>query len=151
NGALRAPPVRIETPEAVLTADLSADLGGRTVAAAATLAYAAGVEALVGSEPAVRFTASGPLDALQVELDTAPLAQFLTQRALEAEHQRVEAIQADLLEGQRHRREARYYAARATERAEAAEEARRQAEETERLERLQRQIEEEAERRRIDS
>lgn len=146
NGLARTPPVRLETAGAVLAADLRADLRDGTVGAEAVLTYEAGTEALAGSEPAVRLALSGPPGAALVEVDTAPLAQFLTQRALEAEQQRVEAMQAALLERQRHRREARYYAVLAQQRSEAAEEARREAE---RLERRLRQMNEE-ESRRVD-
>ena len=61
--------------------------------------------------------------------DSEPLAQFLTQRALEIEQARVEAMQAALLEKQRLRREVRYYAALQDERERAAAELKRQQEE----------------------
>ena len=64
--------------------------------------------------------------------DSEPLAQFLTQRALEIEQARVEAMQAALLEKQRLRREVRYYAALQDEHDRAAEEWRRQQEEARR-------------------
>ena len=57
--------------------------------------------------------------------DTEPLAQFLTQRALEREQARVEALQSALLEKQRLRREVRYYASLQFERDNAAEIARK--------------------------
>lgn len=158
NGAVRAPPFRLETQGAGLAGLVGADLAERTVSAEATLTFDPGNEAMAGSEPAVIFIAAGPLDAVRVEVDTAPLAQFLTQRALELEQQRVEAMQAALVEKQRLRRETRYYAALAAGREAAAEEARRAAEEAERIEqeRLQREEEErrlreeEAERQRIE-
>ncbi len=121
-GIVRAPPVRIESNGAVLTADLRADLAAGTVSAEGTLEYDAGEEALVGSEPAVRFTATDLLGDTRVQLDTAPLAQFLTQRALEKEQARVESMQAGLLESQRLRRELRYYAALEDRRAESRQE-----------------------------
>lgn len=129
----RAPPLRLVRPEATLSADLRADLGEGVAGVEATLAYAPGDDALVGSEPAARFSVEGPLDALDIHVDTEPLAQFLTQRALEREQQRVEAMQASLLERQRHRREIRYYAALADERQRAADEAERLNRELERL------------------
>ncbi|MCO5145967.1 MAG: AsmA protein [Aquamicrobium sp.] len=158
NGAVRAPPFRLETQGAALAGEVGADLSGRSVGADVTLTFDPGHEALAGSEPAVRFVASGPLDAIRVAVDTEPLAQFLTQRALELEQQRVEAMQAALIEKQRLRRETRYYASLVAGREAAAEEARRAAEEAERIEqeRLQREEEErrrqeeEAERRRIE-
>ncbi|TGV33129.1 AsmA protein, partial [Mesorhizobium sp. M8A.F.Ca.ET.142.01.1.1] len=116
-------------PGATLSTDVTADLNTSTVAAKGTLTYRPGDEALVGSEPAVNFSLAGPLGATALQFDSGPLAQFLTQRALEKEQQRVEAMQAALLEKQRLRREVRYYASLQTERDRAAEELRRQEEE----------------------
>ena len=147
NGAVRAPPLRLETDEAMLAGEVRADIGAQTVGAEATLTFNPGVEALVGSDPAVRFVAAGPLDDIGVLVDTEPLAQFLTQRALELGQQRVEAMQAALLEKQRHRREVRYYAALSDERNRAAEEERREAEEAGRRARELRLLDEEADRR----
>ncbi|RWO46805.1 MAG: AsmA family protein [Mesorhizobium sp.] len=127
-GTLRAPPVSLENPAATLSADVTADLNAATVSAKGAITYRPGDEALVGSEPVVNFTAEGPFGAVKRAFDSEPLAQFLTQRALEKEQQRVEAMQAALLEKQRLRREVRYYAALKTERDKTAEELRRQEE-----------------------
>ncbi|KQZ81397.1 AsmA protein [Mesorhizobium sp. Root157] len=129
NGVLRAPPVTFANAASQLSADLSADLAAGTVAAHGTVTYVPGDEALVGSEPALNFAIEGAPGATARSFDSTPLAQFLTQRALEKEQQRVEAMQAVLLEKQRLRRETRYYAALQTERERAAEELRRQQEE----------------------
>ncbi|MBZ9890405.1 AsmA family protein [Mesorhizobium sp. BR1-1-3] len=127
-GTLRAPPVSLENPAATLSADITADLNAATVSAKGAITYQPGDEALVGSEPVVNFTAEGPFGAVKRAFDSEPLAQFLTQRALEKEQQRVEAMQAALLEKQRLRREVRYYAALQDARDKAAEELRRQEE-----------------------
>ena len=146
SGVMRAPPMRLERPEAVLTAEPRADLTQRTVGVTGTIEYRAGPDAVAGAEPAVRFSAAGPLDAIVASYDVEPLAQFLTQRALEREQARVEAMQAVLLERQRLRREVRYYAALQDERVR-AEEARRAEEERLRQEEQARlQAEEEARR-----
>ncbi|WP_363648406.1 AsmA-like C-terminal region-containing protein, partial [Mesorhizobium sp.] len=129
NGTLRAPPISLDNPAAVLTADVTADINTSTVTAKGAITYRPGDEALVGSAPAVNFSLAGPVGATTRQFDSEPLAQFLTQRALEKEQQRVEAMQAELLEKQRLRREVRYYAALQTERDRAAEELRRQEEE----------------------
>lgn len=133
-GVLRAPPVSFETPTASLSADLSADLAAGTVAARGTVTYKAGDEALIGADPALNYSVDGPIEAPIRRFDSAPLAQFLTQRALEKEQQRVEAMQAVLLEKQRLRREARYYAALQEQRDRAEEEKRRIEEEKRRAE-----------------
>jgi hypothetical protein len=129
NGTVRAPPINLDNPGATLSADVTADLNTSTVTARGALTYRPGDEAMVGSEPAVNFSLTGALGATALQFDTGPLAQFLTQRALEKEQQRVEAMQAALLEKQRLRREVRYYAALQAERDRAAEELRRQEEE----------------------
>ena len=125
-GVLRAPPLTLDNPAATVTVEVGADLNAGTVSATGAIAYRPGDENLVGSEPVVRFAASGPIGgALTGHFDTQPLAQFLTQRALEKEQARVEAMQAVLIEKQRLRREARYYAALQEERERVAEELRR--------------------------
>ncbi|MBZ9965320.1 AsmA family protein [Mesorhizobium sp. BR1-1-2] len=127
-GTLRAPPISLENPSATLSADITADLNADAVSAKGAVTYRPGDEALVGSEPAMNFSAQGPFGAVKRQFDSEPLAQFLTQRALEKEQQRVEAMQAALLEKQRLRREVRYYAALQDQRDKAAEELRRQQE-----------------------
>jgi hypothetical protein len=109
-GVVRAPPLTLRNPAATVSVDLTADLSAGTVAAQGSIAYQPGDEALVGSEPRIGFAIQGPPGATTRSLDTGPLGQFLTQRALEKEQQRVEAMQAALLEKQRLRREVRYYA-----------------------------------------
>lgn len=127
-GTLRAPPISLDNPAATLSADVTADLNTSTVSARGAITYRPGDEALVGSEPVMNFTAEGPFGAVKRQFDSEPLAQFLTQRALEKEQQRVEAMQAALLEKQRLRREVRYYAALQDARDKAAEELRLQEE-----------------------
>ncbi len=128
SGILRAPPVTLQNPAARLSADLRGDLNAGTVAATGAITYAAGEDALAGSEPTLRFSVDGPPEAAAISFDSEPLAQFLTQRALEREQARVEAMQAALLEKQRLRREVRYYAGLQAERERLAAEALRKAE-----------------------
>jgi len=131
-GVARVPPVRFERADSVLSGEIKIDLNRFDVEAKGSLAYKPGDETLVGSEPTVDLTLTGPLASPAVALDTQPLGQFLTQRALEIEQARVEAMQAALLEKQRLRREANYYAALDLERKRAAEEQRRREEEARR-------------------
>lgn len=122
NGVLRAPPLSLENEAATLSADLTADLAASTIFAKGSVTYKPGDEALVGSEPVIDFNVEGPLGATERVFGSERLAQFLTQRALEKEQRRVEAMQAELLEKQRLRREVRYYAAQQAAREKAAEE-----------------------------
>lgn len=143
-GVLRAPPVTLSTDTASLTSDLKANFGSGVVGASGAIAYVPGDEALVGSEPSVGFAVEGPLGALSGRFDTEALAQFLTQRALEREQARVEALQASLIEKQRLRREVRYYASLQFERDKAAEALRRAEEEARRAAEEKRKAEEAA-------
>ncbi|MBL8583128.1 MAG: AsmA protein, partial [Rhizobiaceae bacterium] len=128
-GVLRIPATRFEGKDATVTADLRVDASRAEVAADGSIVWKPGDEALTGSEPAVRFSLAGPIETAGLVFDSEPLAQFLTQRALELEQARVEAMQAALLEKQRLRREVRYYAGLQKERDRLAEEARRAEEE----------------------
>ncbi|HEY6630058.1 MAG TPA: AsmA family protein [Rhizobiaceae bacterium] len=128
-GVLRAPPLALRNPAARIEANLQADFNTGEVSVAGAVTYEPGQEALIGSEPALRFSVRGPVGAATKSFDSEPLAQFLTQRALEIEQARVEAMQSALLEKQRLRREARYYAALQEEHDRATEEWRRQQEE----------------------
>lgn len=129
NGVLRAPSFTLGGDPAKLTTDLQADMNAATVDAKGALAFSAGEDALTGSDPTVRFSLTGPIGDAKLALDSEPMAQFLTQRALEREQRRVEAMQAVLLEKQRLRREVRYYASLAAERNRIEDEARQAAEE----------------------
>ena len=168
NGVARFPPLQLASDGARMSVEGSANFRNRTVSASGSLTYEAGIDAVTGADPTVRFSLEGPLGDVDITLDTEPLAQFLTQRALEREQERVEHMQAVLLETQRLRRELRYHeqqaALRAAEEAEririereaersrkAAEEARRQREAAERraAEERRRQAEEEQSRNEI--
>lgn len=146
SGVARMPPLQLKDGGTVLSVEARADLTKLEAAVEGAITYDPGLQAVAGSEPAVRFAAAGPLGAMQIRLETEPLAQYLTQRALEREQARVEHMQAVLLEKQRLRREERYYAALEETRMQAAEERQRLAREAERLrqeaERLRREAEE---------
>nr|WP_309086068.1 AsmA family protein [Chelativorans sp.] len=143
NGVARVPPVQMQSQGARMSVEAMADLRDRTVSASGSITYDPGLEAVEGSEPTVRFSAEGRLGEAPLQLDTEPLAQFLTQRALEREQARVEHMQALLLERQRLRREANYF--RGLEEKRAAEEAERI-----RLAREAERIRAEEERRRLE-
>jgi len=128
-GVLRAPPLRLRNSSATVEANVQSDLNTGEVSVSGAVTYDAGQEALIGSEPALRFSLQGPLGKTTATFDSEPLAQFLTQRALEIEQARVEAMQSALLEKQRLRREVRYYAALQDEHDRTVEEWRKQQEE----------------------
>lgn len=109
NGIARFPPLQLKADGARMSVEGAANFRDRTVSATGNLIYEQGLDAVVGSEPMVRFSVNGAPNALMSDLDTEPLAQFLTQRALEREQERVEHMQSVLLETQRLRREQRYF------------------------------------------
>ncbi|PYE90131.1 AsmA family protein [Phyllobacterium leguminum] len=129
-GTARVPSFQLETEKSTLTSDLRLDLSKMTVGAQGSFLLKPGAEALAGAEPAVRFTIDGPYRDPAVTFDRQPLTQFLTQRALEREQDRVEAMQAALVEKQRLRREVALFEHQAEERRR-AEEARKVAEQEE--------------------
>ncbi|MEP4286704.1 MAG: AsmA protein, partial [Nitratireductor sp.] len=138
-GVIRTPPLFLDAGAARLETHARADLNSGAVSLDGQLRYEAGDQAVIGSEPVVDIAVEGAIGNVMRRFDTAPLAQFLTQRALEREQARVEKMQAELLEKQRLRREVRYYTqkaelrrvreAEAEARQKAEEEARRKAEE----------------------
>ncbi|MCX7303393.1 MAG: AsmA family protein, partial [Hyphomicrobiales bacterium] len=128
-GIVRAPPLELKNAEATVEANIQSDLNTGQVSVTGAITYDPGQEALVGSDPALRFSLQGPVGAPSATFDSEPLAQFLTQRALESEQARVEGMQSALLEKQRLRREVRYYAALQDEHDRTVEEWRKQQEE----------------------
>lgn len=138
-GTLRTAPLRLPSGTAVLLAEVSGDASTMSAAVTGAVEFDPGDDALTGAEPVAEFVWSGKPGENEPQFDTEPLARFFTQRALEIEQARVEAMQAALMEKQRLRREVRYFAALDTERARLAEEARLKAEEEARL-----KVEEEA-------
>jgi hypothetical protein len=150
SGIVRFSPVLEPVEGGALSASLAADFGKQSASIDGKLAFSF-ADGSAGSAPEIPFsiTLNGGLYASK--FDAQPLEQFLGQRALEREQARVEALQEELLEGQRLRREARLYAYRQKQRAAqaldreiAAEELRRRA----LLKSLRGRLVEEAEKRR---
>jgi hypothetical protein len=112
-GVIRTSPLFLDAGSARLETQVRADLNSGAVSLDGQLRYEAGDQAVIGSEPVVDIAVEGAIGNVMRRFDTAPLAQFLTQRALEREQARVEKMQAELLEKQRLRREVRYYTQKA--------------------------------------
>ncbi len=106
-GKLRIPSFRAVGARAVVTAKIEADAADASVTADGTIAYDAGKDAVTGAESVVPFHLIHSASVTSFETDTAPMGQYLTQRALEREQARVEAMQAALIEKQRLRRDVR--------------------------------------------
>ncbi|WP_280140115.1 AsmA family protein [Phyllobacterium sp. YR620] len=127
-GMARTSTFQLASEGATLSADLRVNFPDLTVASQGRFVFDPGKSIVAGADPVVEFSLYGPWAAPKVTLNQQPLEQFLTQRALEREQQRVDAMQAALVEKQRLRREAQLFQARADERQRLAEEARLKAE-----------------------
>jgi uncharacterized protein involved in outer membrane biogenesis len=119
SGTFRFSPFTVELPEGKLSAETLADLDAGTARIDGQFSFDPGANAIAGVEPVVPFSVSYTGGAYQSTFDAQPVSQYFTQRALEIEQARVEAIQAELLEAQRLRREVRYYTYLGAKRAEA--------------------------------
>ncbi len=104
-GKVRVPAFRAVGNNAVVSATIEADAADASLVADGTIAYAAGSEAVTGAETAVPFHLVHSAAVTSFETDALPIGQYLTQRALEREQARVEAMQAALIEKQRLRRD----------------------------------------------
>ena len=152
SGIVRFSPVFETVEGGTLSASLAADFGRQSASIDGRLAFTF-ADGSAGSAPEIPFSIILNSGLYASKFDAQPLEQFLGQRALEREQARVEALQEELLEGQRLRREARLYAYRQKQRAAAvldkeiaAEELRRRA----LLKSLQGRLVEESQRRRAE-
>jgi hypothetical protein len=127
-GVLRLPSLAVETAAADLRGTASADLAAATLAADWTVSVDPGERDLKGVLPAASIRFSGPIEAPARTLDVTPLVAYLTLRESEREARRVEALQAEVLEHQRHGRELRRQREEFQRRQREAEEAQRRAE-----------------------
>ena len=109
SGIVRFSPVFETVEGGTLSASLAADFGKQSASIDGKLAFSSAGGA-AGAAPEVPFSITLVSGLYAAKFDAQPLEQFLGQRALEREQARVEALQEELLEGQRLRREARLYA-----------------------------------------
>ncbi|ADZ66497.1 MULTISPECIES: AsmA family protein [Brucella] len=128
-GVARMAAANLKDGDAALLADLQFDLSTFGVSGNGTFTFRNGAGDETGIAPQVAFSLGGHYSQPTVNFDRQPLVQFLTQRALEREQERVEAMQASLMEKQRLRRQLGLFEADAAERERSLreEEARRRA------------------------
>lgn len=107
SGKVRLPSFRVSSGATALEADVEADVLAQEVSVNGRVIYDAGNQTLAGAETVVPFTVSRNAFESALISDAQPMTQFLTQRALEAEQERVEAMQAALSDKQRLRRDVR--------------------------------------------
>lgn len=116
SGIVRFSPVFETVEGGTLSASLAVDFGKQAASLEGKLAFASEGSA-AGAAPEIPFSVTLQGGQYASKFDAQPLEQFLGQRALEREQARVEALQEELLEGQRLRREARLYTFRQKQRA----------------------------------
>jgi len=104
-GVARMAAANLSDGKAALLSDLQFDLSTLGIGGNGTLTFQNGDDADTGISPQVAFSLGGSYSAPEVSFDKQPLVQFLTQRALEREQERVESMQASLMEKQRLRRQ----------------------------------------------
>lgn len=113
-GTVRVTPFKLDGQKAVLTGEMQSDLSHLAINGSGSFTYKnderslgknKGSENKGGLSPMINYTLAGAINAPRVEIDREPLIQFLTQTALEREQERVEAMQAKIMEKQYLRRQ----------------------------------------------
>jgi hypothetical protein len=127
SGIVRVSSISVDAPSASVLGGATIDLNDMTLRSDWSLKVDPGPERVTGAEPEVGLVFEGPITGPERSLDATPLVGFLTLRAFEQEVERIENLQADILEKEfflrQHRRDREELAR-----------LRRQAEEAERLE-----------------
>ncbi|OYR13643.1 AsmA family protein [Brucella grignonensis] len=129
-GIARLAPISLSSGDTVLAGDLQLDLSTLRLNGEGSFSFNQVEATQSGSAANLRYSIGGTYEEPSVQFDRQPLVQFLTQRALEREQERVEAMQASVMEKQRLRRQLDLLSsdAQERERLRLEEEARRKAE-----------------------
>lgn len=140
-GRLSARNVVVDSQRAEIFGSAEVDFGTYDLDADFSLKVDPGEEAVTGAEPQVGLLFQGPVEVPARQVDIAPFTAYLTLRAFEQEVERVEKLQAEILERDRVVRELKRQKEAGARRIRAAEAAAAAAaeEERKRLEELQRQ------------
>ncbi|WP_299473576.1 AsmA family protein [uncultured Roseibium sp.] len=148
-GRLSARNVVVDSARAEIFGSGELDLRSYDLDADFSLKVDPGEDAVTGAEPQVGLLFEGPVDAPARRVDIAPFTAYLTLRAFEQEVERVEKLQAEILERDRIVRELKRQRQARDRRVREAEAAALAAEELERLriEEEARALEEQSERR----
>lgn len=106
-GMVKLPALRAQSQSTTLEAESESDIKTLETKVTGRINYDAGNQSLAGAETIVPFTLIRNAFESSLTVDPLPMTQFLAQRALEAEQERVEAMQAALSDKQRLRRDVR--------------------------------------------
>ncbi len=140
-GRLSARNVVVDAEKAEVFGSAMLDLNAYDLDADFTLKVDPGANAVTGAEPQIGFLFQGAVEAPERTVDITPFTAYLTLRAFEQEVERVERLQAEILERDRLARELKRQQDAKARREQAAFEAAARAaeEEQRRLEELERQ------------
>lgn len=104
-GRLSARNVVVDSEKAEIFGSAEVNLGTYDLDADFSLKVDPGEDAVTGAEPQVGLLFEGPVEAPARKVDIAPFTAYLTLRAFEQEVERVEKLQAEILERDRLARE----------------------------------------------
>ncbi|MQT11532.1 hypothetical protein F0357_02345 [Rhizobiales bacterium Sp-1] len=104
-GVVRWNDVAVTAKGAAVSGSAQVDLTKWGLDSTWTLTVDAGERKVEGASPAIQVSYAGPLDDPSRSIDVTALSAYLNLRAYIAEQKRLEAIQAQMMEGQRLRRE----------------------------------------------
>ncbi|WP_428686883.1 AsmA family protein [Roseibium sp.] len=107
-GRLSARNVVVDSKKAEIFGSAELNLGTDDLDADFSLKVDPGEDAVTGAEPQVGLLFGGPVDDPQRRIDIAPFTAYLTLRAFEQEVERVEKLQAEILERDRLVRELKH-------------------------------------------
>lgn len=100
-GRLSARNVVVDAEKAEIFGSAEMDLANYDLDADFSLKVDPGEDAVTGAEPQVGLLFEGPVEAPERRIDIAPFTAYLTLRAFEREVERVEKLQAEILERDR--------------------------------------------------
>lgn len=121
-GRISARNVVVDAQSAEVFGSAEADLNTLTIDSDFTIRVDPGDDAVTGADPQVGLLFQGPVDGPERRIDIAPFTAYLTLRAFEQEVERVERLQAEILERDRLSRELRRLQEERTRRERSAEE-----------------------------
>ncbi|HWT62573.1 MAG TPA: AsmA family protein [Ochrobactrum sp.] len=104
-GIARLAPIGLSSGDTALAGNLQMDLSTLGLSGEGSFSFKQAEDTQSGSAANLRYSIGGTYEEPSVQFDRQPLVQFLTQRALEREQERVEAMQASIMEKQRLRRQ----------------------------------------------
>lgn len=113
-GIARLPVTKLTSPDGILESELQLSLSDLALQGAGSFRFNQAENDAMA--PVIQYQISNKLFSPKISFNTNSLIQYLTQRALEREQERVEALQASVIEKQALRRKLELYQSRLKER-----------------------------------